>query len=207
MSAHATSDVRWRRGEAPWLDPFLPALRSAGDTVLELGCGAGEDAADLTMAGFHVVACDLSRAMLAAARDNAPAARLFAADLRAALPVRTAAVPIIVASLSIHYFAWRETLAVVAEVRRALMPGSVFAFRVNATDDTNFGAGAGVAIEPNFYNVPPDGRNNRPFKRFFDEASIRAMLATGWRITHLAHRTIYRYDTPKQTWECLAYVT
>jgi hypothetical protein len=52
--------------------------------------------------------------------------------------------------------------------------------------------------------VPPDGRNNRPYKRFFDEAAVRALLTPGWRIAHLAHRTIARYDEPKQTWECMA---
>lgn len=205
MTAPTTPDLSWRRGEAPWLDPFLPALRAAGDVVLELGCGAGEDAADLASVGFRVVAFDVSRTMIAAAAENAPAASLFVADLLAPLPVRAAAVPVVVSSLSIHYFPWKETVAIAREVRRVLRPGGVFAFRVNATDDTNFGAGEGVVIEPNYYNVPPDGRNNRPFKRFFDDAAIRALLP-GWRIAHLAHRTIHRYGLPKQTWECLAYV-
>jgi SAM-dependent methyltransferase len=96
-------------------------------------------------------------------------------------------------------------LGILEEVRRVMRPGGVFVFRVNATDDVHFGALQGEELEPNYYHVPPDGRNNRPYKRFFDEASIRALLTPGWRIAYLAHRTISRYDTPKQVWECCAY--
>lgn len=193
-----------QHGADPWLDPMRGAMRAAGERVLEVGCGAGEDAAELTARGFRVVAFDLSREAVRAAVGNAPEARFFVADLSAPLPVRSAAVDSVVASLSVHYFSWRTTVAVIAEVRRVLRPGGVFAFRVNATDDINFGAGQGEELEANFYHVPPDGRNNRPLKRFFDEASVRALLAPGWRIDSLAHRTISRYDTPKQVWECCA---
>lgn len=194
-----------RHGADPWLDPFLGAMRGAGASVLELGCGAGEDAASLIASGFRVVAFDLSREAIRRAGGNAPDARFFVADLRAPLPVRSAAVHCVVASLSIHYFSWLRTVAIIDEVRRVLRPGGVFVFRVNATDDVNFGASQGEELEPNFYHVPPDGRNNRPYKRFFDDAAVRALLTPGWRIDSLAHRTICRYDTPKQVWECCAH--
>jgi SAM-dependent methyltransferase len=204
MTSQMHTNISRQHGADPWLDPCLDAMHAAGDTVLELGCGIGEDAAELTARGFRVLASDLSRAMVRAAVGNAPEARFFVADLSAPLPVRSAAVDCVVASLSIHYFPWQRTVAVVDEVRRVLRPGGVFAFRVNATDDINFGAMQGEELEPHFYHVPPDGRNNRPYKRFFDEASLRTLLTPGWHITHLAHRTISRYKTPKQVWECCA---
>jgi SAM-dependent methyltransferase len=197
------TEISGRHTPDPWLDPFLPALRAAGARVLELGCGPGEDAATLTAHGFRVFAFDRSRKAIRAAKITAPTAHCFVADLQSPLPVRSGCADAVVASLSIHYFPWEVTRATVAEVRRALAPGGRFLFRVNATDDRNFGAGEGEEIEPHYYRVPPDGRNNRPYKRFFDEASVRALLP-GWRIAHLAHRTIFRYETPKQTWECLA---
>jgi SAM-dependent methyltransferase len=206
MTSQKPINISRQHGADPWLDPCLDAMHAAGETVLELGCGIGEDAAELTARGFRVLASDLSRKMVGAAVKNAPAARFFVADLSAPLPVRSAAVNCVVASLSIHYFSWQTTVAVVDEVRRVLRPGGVFAFRVNATDDVNFGAMQGAELEPHFFHVPPDGRNNRPFKRFFDEASLRALLAPGWHITHLAHRTINRYETPKQVWECCAHI-
>jgi SAM-dependent methyltransferase len=203
MTATGTNISR-QHGADPWLDPFLDEMRKAGETALDLGCGIGEDAAELTVRGFQVFAFDVLRKPIGRAVAIAPGARFFVADLQSPLPVRSAAVAVAVASLSIHYFSWQETLALLDEVRRVLRPGGVFVFRVNATDDVNFGAMQGEEIEPNYYHVPPDGRNNRPFKRFFDEPSLRAMLTPGWRITSLAHRTISRYDTPKQVWECCA---
>lgn len=200
-------ELSGRHTPDPWLDPFLPALRAAGETVLELGSGPGEDAATLLAHGFRVFAFDRSRKAIRAATVTAPTAHCFVADLQSPLPVRSGCTHGAIASLSIHYFSWAMTQAIVSEVRRALVPGGCFAFRVNATDDTGFGAGQGEEIEPNYYRVPPDGRNNRPYKRFFDEASLRALLASGWRIAQLEHRTIARYNEPKQVWECVAYTS
>ena len=201
----ARSNISRQHGADPWLDPFLGAMRAAGATVLELGCGVGEDAAELTAQGVRVFAFDVIRKPIGRAVAHAPNAHFFVADMQSPLPVRSAAVESVVASLSIHYFPWQTTRALLAEVRRVLRPGGVFVFRVNATDDVHFGALQGEELEPNYYHVPPDGRNNRPYKRFFDEASIHAVLTPGWRIASLTHRTISRYDTPKQVWECCAY--
>lgn len=199
------ANISRQHGADPWLEPFLGEMRAAGKTALELGCGIGEDAAELSAQGFQVFGFDVLRKPIRRAVEIAPDARFFIADLQSPLPVRSAVIAVAVASLSIHYFSWRETLALLSEVRRVLRPGGLFIFRVNATDDVNFGAMQGEEIEPNYYHVPPDGRNNRPFKRFFDEPSLHALLTPGWRITALAHRTISRYDTPKQVWECCAY--
>ncbi len=206
MTTPAQDNISRQHGADPWFDPFQDAMRAAGETALELGCGIGEDAAELTAQGFRVLAFDVLRKPIRRAIANAPAARFFVADLQSPLPVRSAAVDVVVASLSIHYFSWQTTVALMSEVRRVLRPGGVFVFRVNATDDVNFGALQGEEIEPNYYHVPPDGRNNRPSKRFFDEPSLRALLTPGWRISHLAHRAISRYDTPKQVWECCAFI-
>ncbi len=197
-------EISGRHTPDAWLDPFLPALGVAGDLVLELGCGSGEDSATLAAYGFRVVACDRSRKAIRAAVSTVPAASFFEMDMEAPFAVRDGVVRGVVASLSLHYFPWSATQAILAEVCRVLVPGGAFLFRVNATDDVNFGAGAGAEIEPGFYRVP-SGRNHRPHKRFFDEAMVRALLEPHWRIAHLAHRTIHRYGDPKQVWECLAF--
>ena len=49
----------------------------AGDEVLEIGCGTGSLAALLLQHGARVVAIDVSDAMLAVARHNAPGAELL----------------------------------------------------------------------------------------------------------------------------------
>ncbi len=53
-------DLDWA---ALWTRPFLAPLREAGvRTVLELGCGTGNDAARLPGEGYSVTAVDLSGA-------------------------------------------------------------------------------------------------------------------------------------------------
>ncbi len=103
MTATGTNISR-QHGADPWLDPFLGEMRAAGRTALDLGCGIGEDAAELTARGFRVFAFDVLRKPIRRAVENAPDARFFIADLRSPLPVRSAAVAVVVASLSIHYF-------------------------------------------------------------------------------------------------------
>ncbi len=36
------------------------------------------------------------------------------------------------------------------------------------------------------------------------QADVRAVIPTGFHLERLAHRTIRRYEQPKQVWECLA---
>ena len=59
---------------------------SAGDRVLELGCGTGQVTAALIEAGGSVVAVDRLPEMLAAARRRAPAAAFVEADVSTFAP-------------------------------------------------------------------------------------------------------------------------
>lgn len=184
-----------------WLEPWLPSLRAGGGRVLELGCGPGQDAAFLVAAGFDVVAFDRTRGMMETARRIAPRAQLLLADLSRPLPFRDGSFGTGVASLSMHYLPWRETLAAFREVRRVLKTGGLFLFRVNATDDSHHGAGEGEEVEPNLYRA---SGGHAELKRFFDQDAVVAALEGSFLVEHLVHVTIHRYELPKQAWECLA---
>jgi SAM-dependent methyltransferase len=58
----------------------LLARYQAGDRILEVNCGTGEDAIHLARRGMTVVATDLSEGMLAVARRNVHAAGIGVAD-------------------------------------------------------------------------------------------------------------------------------
>ena len=181
----------------PWLKRWMPLLtgRAGTSPVLEIGCGHGDDTAVLTAAGLNVTAFDLSRASVAVAKMRAPAARIEQRDIRDPFPLADGQAAAVVASLSLHYFPWQETLAIVARIRNVLQPGGITLCRLNSTEDHHFGAKGHAEIEPNYYSV--DGEP----KRFFNEASTRSLFADGWRVLSTEHFTTRKYVKSKALWE------
>jgi SAM-dependent methyltransferase len=180
-----------------WLDPWLPELaaRAAGLPVLEIGCGSGDDTATLTAAGLTVIAFDLSPEAVAAARARVPQATIGCQDVRDPFPLGPGAAGAVVASLSLHYFAWDETMALAERIHAVLRPGGLLLCRLNSTEDTHFGARGHPPIEDNYYDV-----NGEP-KRFFDGAAIDRLFATGWQRLSTRHAVTGKYGLPKSLWE------
>jgi SAM-dependent methyltransferase len=178
-----------------WLDRWLSLIgeRTAGLPILELGCGGGRDSEILAAAGHRVVGIDLSSAAIANARERAPTAAFQCQDVRGAFPVERAGV--VLASLSLHYFPWNETVALVERIRRTLVPNGLLLCRLNSTNDHHHGASGHPAIDANYYLV--DGEP----KRFFDRAAVDRLFATGWRVLSQEEGVIARYDHPKSVWE------
>lgn len=184
----------------PWLARWLPQLKDSAGTrpVLEIGCGTGADTATLAEAGFAVVAFDLSAASAAATRLRVPSAQVHCQDVRAPFPLGTGEAGAVIASLSLHYFAWTETLDLVRRIRDTLQPGGLFLCRLNSVEDRHFGAAGHPAIEPNYYLV--DGQP----KRFFDERSTAELFASGWQLLSMEHQTTRKYVRQKALWEVAA---
>lgn len=173
-------------------------MSGAGLRVLDLGCGRHyADARFLAGSGFTVFACDR-----VSAHPTGSEVHAFTADISEPLPVRTAAIEAVLASLSLHYFPWATTIAICKEIHRVLRPSGLLLFRVNADDDLNYGAGVGEEIEPGYFHSK--GEFGLPRKRFFTEGAIRAAFTGLFEISHLTHCSIDRYGAEKQVWECLA---
>jgi SAM-dependent methyltransferase len=174
----------------PWLSRWMPLLaehcRQA--PVLEIGCGHGDDTVTLTKAGLDVIAFDLSPVCVAAAKLRAPAAHIECRDTRNPFPDRARDLGAVVASLSLHYFPWQQTPAIVQRIRDCLVPGGVLLC---------FGAGSGVEIEENFYRV------NGVEKRFFDQSAVARLFETGWRPISVEHKTSRKYLQTKALWEAV----
>lgn len=183
----------------PWLHRWLPLLtaRAGGQPVLEIGCGTGEDTATLQRAGFKVLAFDLSCDAVSSARARVPDATIECLDVREPFPARARNLGVVVASLSLHYFPWIETVAIVSRIRDVLRPDGVLACRLNATDDHNHGASGYQQIKPGLYSV----RGQQ--KRFFDEESVLKLFASGWRRVSVEHRTTRKYVLAKAVWEVI----
>ena len=181
----------------PWLDRWLPLIErhAAAQPILELGCGGGRDSATLAAAGHRVIGIDRSAKAIEKARQRVPTGTFQCQDLRVPFPVGEAAVGVVVASLSLHYFPWVETEELVRRVRRTLMPGGLLLCRLNSTNDRHFGAVGHPPIETNYYDV--DGEP----KRFFDRALVDRLFGDGWRTIERGEWVIDRYDQPKVVWE------
>ena len=102
---------------APVLDLLAPR---PGERILDLGCGDGALTHRIATAGAHVVGCDASPALLAAAAARGLPVHL--ADGRA-LPFSNE-FDAVFSNAALHWM--RHPEAVVAGVRRALRPGGRF---------------------------------------------------------------------------------
>ena len=183
-----------------WLDRWQGHLGEPADVspVLELGCNEGADTSWLREHGYSVVACDLDGAALAECARRVPGARLVRLDLRVPLPFGIATFGAVVAGLSLHYFDWDVTERIMADLHRALRPDGLLLVRVNSTKDVHFGAVGHPAIDPGFYRV-----GDRT-KRFFDEPTLRRLLADRWRLRSLEEYETSRFETTKVVWEAVA---
>ncbi len=180
-----------------WLTRWLPliAQRRGELPVFEIGCGNGRDSSTLTAAGHPLVGIDLSASAIEQAQTALPSARFVCQDVRAPWPVERAGV--VIASLSLHYFAWDETLALVGRIRDCLRPEGTLLCRLNSTLDHHHGASGHPAIAEHYCLV--DGKS----KRFFDALSVRSLFSNGWRTLACEELTIDRYAEPKLVWEVI----
>lgn len=127
-------DLDW---EGLWTTPFLAPLRQAGiRTILELGCGTGNDAGRLAREGYSVTAIDLSaEAIERASARFGPGVRFLVADMAMPLPFSDSSFDAVMSNVALHMFPDRVTRPVFAEIRRLVRPGGLFLFHVNAVED------------------------------------------------------------------------
>jgi SAM-dependent methyltransferase len=168
----------------PYLDRFL-ALLPPGGQVLELGCGAGQDAAAMTARGLAVDATDGCPEMAreAARRLGQPVRVMRFDELEA-----SAAYDGVWASASLLHVPRTELAAVLARVHRALKPAG--------------------ALYASFKTGRPEGRDK--FGRYFNypsEEELRRFLdeAGGWRRIDVLRSSGVGYDQLMTEWlHCFA---
>lgn len=181
-----------------WLDRWLQKITNAssGKAILELGCGEGRDTQQLCEAGLQVVGWDKSKDAIDVALQRNLDCSFHVGDIRTDLPNVGVSYPVVIASLSLHYFGWEETLEIVGEIHTILADGGLLLVRVNSTEDANYGAIGYSQIESNYYQV------NGSTKRFFDEPALETIFTIEkWNTLLREKDTIHRYEKPKIVWE------
>jgi len=182
-----------------WLDRWLPLIKEkcAGESVLEIGCGWGWDTRVLTDAGLSVIGIDMSDEYLDQAKALVPDATFHLQDMQQGLP-NAKKYSVIIASLSMHYMPWEDTIKMISRVKDSLDPNGLFLCRVNSVNDINYGSVGNPEVDKHYYLV--DGKP----KRFFDENDMKKLFEGSWNILSLEEHTIDRFEKPKVVWEVIS---
>jgi SAM-dependent methyltransferase len=121
--------VRWAREpdhDSYWRhhrDQFLPLVPPPGRLTLDIGCGEGRLARDLTERGHCVIGIDVGPTMLEAARAESPELEFVEADA-AELPFEDGAADLAIAFMSLMDI--DDMRGAVREAARVLEPGGRF---------------------------------------------------------------------------------
>lgn len=178
-----------------WLDKYENILTNSRDIpIIDLGCGSGNDTFYLKERGYKVISCDFSENALIRLSNRIDDINVECFDMRNGLPFEDNCAKVVISDLSLHYFTWDDTNKIVKEINRILMNEGVLLCRVNSTNDINYGAGKGIEIEENLYNI--DGN----LKRFFNEVKLRELFKD-WDIQFINETEINRYKMKKTAWE------
>ncbi|GAC67503.1 class I SAM-dependent methyltransferase [Gordonia soli] len=168
--------------------PFTEALASAaqlsaGQRLLDIGCGSGTLLAVAADAGAQPVGVDISAAMVDAARRRVPSATVVLADAQSDDLLATAPGPAfdqVVSRFGVMFFA--DPVAAFANIRRASTPGAGLAFACWRDDDNPmFTLGVDVLtarLDPS--PAPPSPTAPGP-RSFGDPDRVRRILTeSGW---------------------------
>lgn len=197
-------DLDW--GEQ-WTGPFIQVLAPAKvSTVLDLGCGTGNDVLRLARAGFQVTGFDYAKEAIWQARAKAGSSAAFiVADMARPLPFPDDCFDAVMSNVAAHMFSDAITRAVFREVGRVVRPNGLFLFHLNALEDRPLRARwrrPVCELEPN-YILEETGQT----MHFFSREYLLELLA-GWQGVELEPVVIldrYTGSEPfKQVWRGIA---
>lgn len=192
---HDAGFTGFARDAAPGLLRILKQSRISTGLVVDLGCGSGRWAAELSRAGYDVVGIDQSPAMIGLARAIAPRAKFKIASLLDAELPECDAITSIGECLN-YTFDQSNNVAALGRlfrrVNRALRPGGVFVFdiaepsRVPKVAEQKWTEGRDWAI---LVEIDGDQRKNELQRRI---VTFRKAGATYRRSEELHQLSLYR---------------
>jgi SAM-dependent methyltransferase len=180
---------------------------STGGSVYELGTGTGRDLCYFAQHGFEVAGCDLSpvaareanRRIAALREEVPPLARVVAQEALAALAGPPAgSADVVYSNLFFNLEADPERLARSFQtVARHLRSGGWHIFSVRSVGDPWFGRGRPLGAAT-FEPAP-----GQPPLRFFDEASVRALVDPQFRVLSLREHPEGAPEFPVVLWSAV----
>ncbi|MGF2035199.1 MAG: class I SAM-dependent methyltransferase [Nostoc sp. CmiVER01] len=191
-----STDLDWGN---QWTKVHLPFLNAAKvKTVLDLGCGTGNDVLRLVQQGFTVIGLDFSDEAVRQGREKAEKlgldAQFVVADMAKPLPFNKATFDAVMSNVAIHMFSDRITRELFKEIRRIIRPNGLFVFHVNSTEDALVRAERHPImreIEPNYF-LERHGQT----MHFFTQEYLLDLLSD-WKDVELKHYEILHEQTGK----------
>jgi SAM-dependent methyltransferase len=159
---------------------FKFGLDKAPGSMLELGCGNGNNARLFTEYGWRVTGLDMDAAALDNARanwDQEPADNwsFVERDLREGLPPLEGPFDALVGNGSLFYFERHYLEDLLAEARTVLAPGAHVYFKFRTLDDWRYGKGDEVEKDTfriNIWQTAEEGAT----MAFYDADDLRALI-------------------------------
>jgi SAM-dependent methyltransferase len=164
--------ARWNKRQhrrPPLLVEWLTGL-PVHARLLDLGCGGGQDAGDLSQRGYRVVGVDRASALLLAGRRRYYSLPLVRADLRH-LPFQSTSFDGIWAAASLMHLPKQDARRILTDLCRLVRPGGLFAATVT------YGVRSRLVTEG---WIP-----GRYFARWRKEEFARVVRRAGWDIVAL----------------------
>ena len=146
------------------------SLIPAHSTILELGCGEGNDCIYFANQGHSITATDFSDVVIAQNKErwSNPNLTFGIQDTSAPLGFGDKAFDVIYARLSLHYFDDKTTHKIFDEINRVLRPNGYISFMCKGVNDSIYGKG--TKIETDMFEL--DGH----VRHFFSEQYVRKLL-------------------------------
>ncbi|AUB41888.1 Ubiqui/menaqui biosynthesis C-methylase UbiE [Nostoc flagelliforme CCNUN1] len=193
---NTSTDLDWGN---QWTKVHLPFLNAAKvKTVLDLGCGTGNDVLRLVQQGFTVTGLDFSDEAVRQGREKSEKlgldAQFVVADMAKPLPFNKATFDAVMSNVAIHMFSDRITRELFKEIRRIIRPNGLFVFHVNSTEDVLVRAERHPPmreIEPNYF-LERHGQT----MHFFSQEYLLDLLSD-WKNVELKHYEILHEQTGK----------
>lgn len=177
-----------------WLDQYHLEELPANATIVELGCGWGDDTDYLKTLNAQLICCDFSSEAIDIIQKRFPEVETSRFDMTETFPFESGSATMAVADLCLHYFSDGEMNHILKEIKRVLKPGGMLLCRVNSDKDIHHGAGQGEEIEKGYYLK--DGLK----KRFFDKELIEQCFSE-MEIVIMEEYALSKYPKPKVVWE------
>jgi SAM-dependent methyltransferase len=164
--------ARWskrRNRRPPLLAEWLTCL-PADARLLDLGCGGGKDAGDLSQRGYRIVGLDRTSSLLSAGRRRYRSLPLVRADLRQ-LPFHAVSFDGLWAAASLMHLPKPGARRILTDLSRLVRPGGLFAATVT------YGLKSRIVTDG---WVP-----GRYFARWKKDELARAVRRAGWSILEI----------------------